>query len=255
MIDYHLHVIAHGDRPMTVENILEYLEVAKSRGLRQMGITEHDRYLDEIDLAAFQEAREMYQDVELRLGIEIDFVPGQEERMDRDSNALPYDYVIGSVHRVTGEEIDHPEHREIYEKMETYELYEAYYKNVREAALSGRFEVLGHPDLIKIFRTFPDRDITPMLEETADAIAESGVVVDVNAAGLRKPVGEVYPSRQFLEMFHRRNVPIVLSSDAHASDQVAMGYEKSMKLVHDVGYREVVTFKDRERGTLPLLPE
>ena len=39
MIDYHLHVIAHGDRPMTVDNILAYLEVAKSRGLRQMGIT------------------------------------------------------------------------------------------------------------------------------------------------------------------------------------------------------------------------
>ncbi len=254
MIDYHLHVIAHGDRPMTVENIIEYLEVAKSRGLKQMGITEHDRYLDDIDLAAFQEARETYQDVELRLGIEIDFVPGAEERIDRDGSALPYDYVIGSVHRVTGEEIDHPDHREIYEKMEAYELYEAYYKNVREAALSGRFEILGHPDLIKIFRTFPDRDITPMLEETADAIAESGVVVDVNAAGLRKPIGEVYPSRQFLEMLHRRGVSIVLSSDAHAADQVAMGYEKSMKLVHDVGYREVATFKDRERGTLPLSP-
>jgi histidinol-phosphatase (PHP family) len=255
VIDYHLHVIAHGDRPMTVDNILAYLEVAKSRGLRQMGITEHDRYLDYIDLAAFQEAREKYQDVELRLGIEIDFVPDAEERMDRDSSALPYDYVIGSVHRVDNEEVDHPQYQEIYEKWETYDLYEAYYKNVRAAALSGRFEVLGHPDLIKIFRHFPDRDITPMLEETADAVAESGIVVDVNAAGLRKPIGEIYPSRDLLEMFHRRGVPIILSSDAHAPDQVAAGYEKSVKLVHDVGYREVVTFKDRERGTLPLRPE
>ena len=255
MIDYHLHVIAHGDRPMTVENILEYCEVAKSRGLRQMGITEHDRYLDKIDLAAFQEAQEKYQDVGLRLGIEIDFVPGAEERMDHDGNAFPYDYVIGSVHRVQGEEVDHPQHQEIYEKLETYELYERYYANVREAALSGRFEVLGHPDLIKIFRHFPDEDITPMLEETADAVAESGIVVDVNAAGLRKPVGEVYPSRRLLEMLHRRGVPIVLSSDAHAPGQVAMGYEKSLRLVYDVGYREVVTFKDRERGTLPLRPE
>ncbi len=255
MIDYHLHVIAHGDRPMTVENILEYCEVAKSRGLRQMGITEHDRYLDKIDLAAFQEAREKYKDVGLRLGIEIDFVPGAEERMDHDGNAFPYDYVIGSVHRVQGEEVDHPQHQEIYEKLETYELYERYYANVREAALSGRFEVLGHPDLIKIFRHFPDEDITPMLEETADAVAESGIVVDVNAAGLRKPVGEVYPSRRLLEMLHRRGVPIVLSSDAHAPGEVAMGYEKSLRLVYDVGYREVVTFKDRERGTLPLRPE
>ena len=251
MIDYHLHVVAHGDRPMTVENILAYCEVARERGIHQMGITEHDRYLDDIDVAAFQEAREKT-DVELRLGIEIDFVPGKEERMDLDSSALPYDYVIGSVHRVEGEEVDRATEQTVYERWDTYDLYDAYYANVREAALSGRFEVLGHPDLIKIFRRFPDRDITGMLEETADAVAASGIVVDVNAAGLRKPVGDIYPSRKLLEMFHRRGVPIVLSSDAHAPDQVGMGYEKSLPIVRDVGYREVVTFSNRERGTLPL---
>jgi len=237
---------------MTVENILAYCEVAKSRGICQMGITEHDRYLDDIDLAAFQEARENYRDVELRLGIEVDFVPGREEQMDLFATALPYDYVIGSIHRVGGEEVDRADNQEVYEKWETYDLYEAYFKNVREAALSGRFEVLGHPDLIKIFRHFPDRDITPILEDTADAVAESGIVVDVNAAGLRKPIGDVYPSRRLLEMFHRRGIPIILSSDAHAPHQVALGYDKSLKLVYDVGYREVITFKDRERGTLVL---
>ena len=252
MIDYHLHVIAHDARPMTVENILSYCEVARSRGVRQMGITEHDRYLDKIDVAAFQEAREASPDVLLRLGIEIDFVPGQEERMDADCTALPYDYVIGSVHRVDGDEVDRATDQSVYERYETYELYAAYYRNVREAALSGRFEVIGHPDLIKIFRRYPDRDITPLLEETADAVAESGVVVDVNAAGLRKPVGEIYPSRKFLEMFHRRGVPIILSSDAHAPDEVAAGYDRSLKLVHDVGYREVTTFENHERGSLPL---
>jgi histidinol-phosphatase (PHP family) len=252
LIDYHLHVVAHGDRPMTVENILAYCEVAKARGIRQMGITEHDRYLEEIDLASFQEARELSRDVELRLGIEIDFVPGKEEEMDRFATELPYDYVIGSVHRVAGEEVDHPDHKEIYEKWDTYDLYEAYYENVRKAALSGRFDVLGHPDLIKIFRRFPDRDITEMLEETADAVAESGIVVDVNAAGLRKPIGEIYPSRIFLEMFHRRGVPIILSSDAHAPEEVASGYDRSLRLVRSAGYSEVVTFKDRERGTLAL---
>jgi histidinol-phosphatase (PHP family) len=252
LIDYHLHVVAHGDRPMTVENILAYCEVARERAILQMGITEHDRYLDEIDLAAFQEARELSQDVELRLGIEIDFVPGKEERMERFATELPYDYIIGSVHRVGGEEVDHPGHREIYEKWDTYDLYEAYYANVREAALSGRFDVLGHPDLIKIFRQFPDRDITEMLEETADAVAASGIVVDVNTAGLRKPVGEIYPSRKLLEMFHRRGVPIILSSDAHAPSEVGMGYDRSLELVRDVGYREVVTFSGRERGTLAL---
>lgn len=237
---------------MTAENILAYCEVAERRGIRQMGITEHDRYLDEIDLAAFQEARELSQNVELRLGIEIDFVPGEGERMDRFATALPYDYIIGSVHRVDGEEVDRQTDMRIYEKYETYDLYDAYYANVREAALSGRFDVLGHPDLIKIFRRFPEGDITGMLEQTADAVAESGVVVDVNSAGLRKPVGEIYPSRELLEMFYRRGVSIILSSDAHAPEEVGMGYAKSLPLVRGVGYREVVTFKDRERGALSL---
>src|SRR5215208_3195864 len=231
---------------MTVENILKYCEVARARGVSQMGITEHDRYLEEIDLAAFQEAREHSHDVELRLGIEIDYVPGAEERMENDATALPYDYVIGSVHRVDNEEVDRATDQR------TYDLYAAYYANVRKAALSGRFEILGHPDLIKIFRHFPVRDITPILEETADAVAESGVVVDVNSAGLRKPIGEVYPAREFLLMFHKRGVPIVLSSDAHAPDQVAMGYDTSLALVREVGYREVTTFRNHDRGTLPL---
>lgn len=252
MIDYHLHVVAHADRPMTVENILQYCEVAKSRGISELGITEHDRFLDDIDLEAFREAKNRSRDVALRLGIEVDFVPGKEAEMDRFATALPYDYVIGSVHRVGGEEVDNASVKDVYEKWDTYELYEAYYENVREAALSGRFEVIGHPDLIKIFRTYPDRDIVPMLEETADAIAESGVVVDVNSAGLRKPVGEIYPERTFLEMFYRRGVPIILSSDAHAADEVGAGYEKSVKLVKDVGYTEVATFDARQRGAMAL---
>jgi histidinol-phosphatase (PHP family) len=252
LIDYHLHVVAHADRPMTVENILEYCRVARRRGISQLGITEHDRYLEEIDLAAYEEARELSREVELRLGIEVDYVPGNEERMEFYATELPYDYVIGSVHRVEGREIDRAADQSIYEDYETYELYEAYYENVRRAALSGMFDVLGHPDLVKIFRRYPERDITPILEETADAVAESGIVVDVNSAGLRKPVGEVYPSRKFLEMFHRRGVPIILSSDAHAAHEVGAGYEVSVPMVREVGYTEVVTFQDRERGSLKI---
>ena len=172
--------------------------------------------------------------------------------MEADATALPYDYVIGSVHRVDGDEIDRASDQSVYDRFDTFDLYAAYYANVRQAALSGRFEVIGHPDLIKIFERYPERDITPLLEETADAVAESGAAVDVNAAGLRKPVGEIYPSKRFLEMFHRRGVPIILSSDAHAPEEVAAGYEESLKLVHDVGYREVVTFENHERGSLPL---
>ena len=125
MIDYHLHVVAHDDRPMTVENILAYCEVARARGVLQMGITEHDRYLDKIDISAFGEAREK-SDVGLRLGIEIDFVPGKEERLDHDSTALPYAYVLGIVHRVGAAEVDRATDPRFYDRYEPYDLYQAY---------------------------------------------------------------------------------------------------------------------------------
>ena len=80
--------------------------------------------------------------------------------------------------------------------------------------------------------------------------------MDVNAAGLRKPVGEIYPSADFLEMFHRRGVPIILSSDAHAPERGRRwATTRASKLVHDVGYREVATFREPRTRYPPAVTE
>ena len=231
---------------------MKYCEVAKARGVSQMGITEHDRYLELIDLAAFQEARELSHDVELRLGIEIDSVPGAEERMDNDATALPYDYIIGSVHGVDSEEVDRATDQRIYDRYETYDLYAAYYANVRKAALSGRFEILGHPDLHERYsatsltgtsRRSWRRPLTP-----SPSPASSSMSTPPDSGSHGRGLSRQEISRNVSQ--ERRPDRPLLGCPRPGSGRNGLRYEPRAR--RDVGYREVATFRNHERGTLPL---
>jgi histidinol-phosphatase (PHP family) len=74
----------------------------------------------------------------------------------------------------------------------------------------------------------------------------------VSTAGLRKPAGEIYPSRAFLEMVLDAGLPLVLSSDAHVPDQLGHRYEEAVALLRDLGVREICVFEGRERRLEPL---
>ena len=73
------------------------------------------------------------------------------------------------------------------------------------------------------------------------------MVVEVSTAGLRKPVGEIYPARAFLEMVLDAGCPIALSSDAHTPNQLGFGYERALELLDELGVRELTVFERRER--------
>ncbi len=73
------------------------------------------------------------------------------------------------------------------------------------------------------------------------------MVLEINSAGLRKPIGELYPSRVLLEEAFTLDIPITFGSDAHSVDQVGFGYEEAVTMAKTVGYKKAVTFKKRER--------
>ena len=93
----------------------------------------------------------------------------------------------------------------------------------------------------------PKTDVRVLAKDVLKAIKDSNMVLELNAAGLRKPIGEIYPSRQLLEVAYDLNIPITFSSDAHAVDQVGFGYEQTTQLAKEIGYTKAVTFKARER--------
>ena len=117
------------------------------------------------------------------------------------------------------------------------------------------FDILAHPDIVKYWggaRPRPDRDPRYFYEIAMEGIAESGIAVEVSTAGLRKPVGEIYPSRAFLEMVVDAGNPIALSSDAHTPEQLGYGYDRALELLDSLGVREVAVFERRARRLEPL---
>ena len=94
----------------------------------------------------------------------------------------------------------------------------------------------------------PERDLRRYYEPAVEAFAEAGVAVEVSTAGLRKPVGEIYPARPFLEMCLDAGLPLALSSDAHVPAHVGSGYEQALELLDELGVRELAVFEGRRGG-------
>jgi histidinol-phosphatase (PHP family) len=136
-------------------------------------------------------------------------------------------------------------------------VWRRYFEGIGEAAMSGLFDVLAHPDLVKHWgreRPWPERDPRYYYEVAMEGIAESGVAVELSTAGLRKPVGEIYPARALLEMVVDAGNPIALSSDAHAPEHLGFGYDQALELLDSLGVGELCVFERRVRRLEPIGP-
>jgi histidinol-phosphatase (PHP family) len=81
-----------------------------------------------------------------------------------------------------------------------------------------------------------------------------GIAVEISPAGLRKPVGELYPSRGFAEMCVEAGACFALSSDAHLPEQVGFGYDRARRFMEELGVDEIAVFEGRGRRLEPIGP-
>jgi histidinol-phosphatase (PHP family) len=192
---------------------------------------------------------------ELRLGIECDFVPGAEARTAELLAARDFDYVIGSVHFVGDAAVDHPGWDIWAGRDDPDEVWRRYFESLAACARAGLFDVLAHPDLVKVWGSahpLPERDPRHFYEPAVEAIAESGIAVEVSTAGLRKPVAELYPARAFAEMCVEAGAVFALSSDAHRPAEVGSGYDRAVPWLVELGVTEICVFERRRRRLEPL---
>ncbi len=272
LTDYHLHLRPDedgttADRYFTAENVDRYREAAAAAGIAELGVSEHiHRFTQSLELWDHPFWREQAQDdidaychfvrgTDLRLGIEMDFVPGAEDRTANLLEARDFDYVVGSVHFLGDDAVDH-EGFDIWEDTgDPDRVWSRYFESLAAAARSGLFDILAHPDLVKVWgrgRPVPDRDPRSYYEPAVEAIAESGVAVEVSTAGLRKPVGELYPSPAFAEMCVEAGAAFALSSDAHLPEHVGYGYDRALEFLDGLGVGEICVFEHRRRRLEPL---
>jgi histidinol-phosphatase (PHP family) len=271
LTDYHVHLRPDdpgttAERYLTAANAERYRAAAEERGIAELGVSEHiDRFRQALEIWQHPHWRGravedvdhycawVREETDLRLGIEADFVAGREDRIARFLEGRPWDYVVGSVHFLRDEAVDMPGEWDVWGRGESPErVWKRYFETLAEAARSGLYDVMAHPDLVKVWggeRPAPAGDLRRYYEPAVEAFHEVGVAVEVSTAGLRKPVGEMYPSRAFLEMVADAGLPVALSSDAHVPEHLGYGYDRALELLADVGIGEICVFENRTRRT------
>jgi histidinol-phosphatase (PHP family) len=267
LVDYHVHTARCGHATGAMER---YVEHAIAAGVTELGFSDHlfmywlpaDRRDPELGMAEWeldfyiddvQRCRSQYAaDITIRLSAEADFIPGHERELEAILRGYDWDYVIGSVHFIDDWGFDDARYVDRYLYWDMDALYARYFELVGASAETGLFDTMGHIDLVKKFGHRPTSRQSPAYARLAARFARAGVCVEVNTAGLRKRVGEMYPHPDLLEACHAAGVPVTLGSDAHAPTEVAADLASASQLMRHAGYDSYVRYERRKRTPLFL---
>jgi len=262
IVDYHMHLRAPDESlDHSVEAVERFVEAAAERGVDEIGFTEHVYYFEEtrslwsvpyhvercrypIERYVSSVVAAKGQGLPVKLGLEVDYVPGREEETRDLLAPYPWDYLIGSIHFVDGHGIDGEP--SLVASVGVEEAWRRYYETLAGAAQSGLFDTLGHPDLVKMYG-----------EEIAwdwGAVADSldGVCLEVSSAGLHKRHGKLYPNADLLTETNERGVPITLACDAHVPENVGRDLDRAIEHARAAGYETVTVFEGRAARQEPL---
>lgn len=261
--DYHMHtpLCRHAEGEP-----VEYARRAVELGLSEIGFSDHAplarddfddwrmsssqlrEYVDKV-----QRARREFPQLTIRLALEVDYLPGQEEWIQTLAAQQPWDYLIGSVHYVTDDwAIDNPHQISKWQDQEVFQVWSAYFDRLTQAAATGLFNIIGHADLPKKFGHRPEQDCAPLYRQLLSAAKQQGCAIELNTAGLRKDCREIYPARELLAAAFTAGVPITFGSDAHRPEEVGMDFAAAVQLARSVGYRETLQFAGRKAEPIPL---
>jgi histidinol-phosphatase (PHP family) len=258
VVDLHNHTYLCNHAEGTVE---QYIEAAIQKGIKYFGFSDHAPMNFDPKYRMSFEDMEHYQSminnakikysaqIEILLGYEVDYL---KNRVDQRVLNADVDYLIGSVHFIDEWGFDNPEFIGRYEHEDIDVIWQKYFDAIEEMAKFGTFDIVGHLDLIKVFKFLPKKDIREIARNALEAIKAANMVMEINMAGYRKPINESYPSKELLEMAYSLGIDITFSSDAHAPEQVGLFDENIIKLAKEVGYTQCAYFKKREKILIPF---
>ncbi|RNC29526.1 MAG: Histidinol-phosphatase [Candidatus Dichloromethanomonas elyunquensis] len=252
MIDLHVHLIGHRDRKVNEENVRSFLGRAQEKQLCQIGFSDHDIYWEDLNFNLIREVASEYPELQVRIGMEIDYREEEKDLISKRINAYPFDYLIGSVHQLGGWLFDFPEEEAAHRMRDSDELYRQYFSAVEKAASSGLFDIIGHFDLIKIFKIRPRTDVRKLAERALEAVKDHHLVLEINTNGRYKPVQEFYPELKLIELIHQMEIPFTLGSDAHESHVVGRDLAEVCELLRTVGIKNIQGFQMRERQSFSI---
>lgn len=264
IVDYHMHLRdERGGIDHTADAAEKFVARAAERGVDEIGFTEHVYYFEQtkdfwpwpyyrerchFDLETYVGALVRAKDrgLPVKIGLEVDWAGERAGELAAVLEPYPWDFLLGSVHMVGDHAIDTERGAGIWAQASEEEVWRRYVEMLSAAARSGHFDVLSHPDLAKIFGV---RGSDELYEELAAAVDDADVALEISTAGLRKPVGELYPDARLLRL---SSAPVTLASDAHEPELVGEGFAGAVAFAHANGRDTVSVFDGRVRRQEPL---
>lgn len=264
LADLHTHNLLCKHADGTLE---EYVQQGIAAGLDVIGLSDHTPMPDNWDSSvrmtedqfwneyapAVQALQDKYKDtIDVKFGLEGDFMPGTEAWVKAFNAKSAFDYVIGSVHYIDDWGFDNPTFVAKYEVNDINEIYAQYYERIKGSARCGLFDIVGHCDLVKKFGHRPTKAMEEILRETFAVVKQSGMAVEINTSGLRKPVKEMYPSESVLAILAEYTIPLTLGSDAHTPGDVGRDFDLAKQLIERYGGGRISVFSKRQRSEVKL---
>lgn len=240
----------------------DYARAAVRRGLKGIIFTCHcplpdnishavrmrpEEYETYVDLVASTRTA-FASDVDVRLGLESDFYPGVEPWLEKLHARVPLHHVLGSVHTQV------PDYRSQYFRGDWFDYQQTYFEHLAQAAETGLFDTLAHPDLVKneAPREWLLSRIEPYIVRSLDRIAKTGVAMELNTSGKNKLLPEMNPGPRILELIRQRGIPVVIGADAHRPERVGDGFTVALEQLQSLGFKDVSFFLDRKRQTVAI---
>lgn len=259
--DYHMHTLlclhAWGEP-------VDYAAKAARVGLKEIGFSDHaPRIKDGLDdwrmkqnqleiyVESVRRAQKEYPMLEIKLALEVDYLPDEEEWIRDLANHFSWDYLIGSVHYINKDwAIDDPDQISEWSEQSADAIWVAYIERLTQAVNARLFDIVGHSDLCKKFAFYPQKDLSALWRCFLLAVKENNMAIELNTAGLHKDCQEIYPSPSILTQAKALNIPITFGSDAHRPEEVGRDFSKAVQLAQQVGYEYFTCFSKRQQRSV-----
>ncbi len=261
--NYHSHCTFCDGR----EHMEEFIKYAIAKGITRYGFSSHaplpfethwtmkaDDYKDYESEFLRLKAKYAHQ-IELFLGLEIDYVVGCSNAKSAFFADKKLDYRIGSVHYL--DQLANGDYFSVDGSFKDFrigmdELYagdirlvtERYFELSKEMVLLGGFDIVGHLDKITLHGTrFVDFDIhaqwyVDLMTDYLQLIKQRGLIVEINTKSLLEK-GITFPDKSFYDLVYELQIPITVNSDCHYPSKVIDGYHETYAALKHVGFREL----------------
>lgn len=254
--DFHNHIVR--------SSALQMVQAAQAQGLQVLGLSEHVFQMEEARSplahmplegpirtfgAYIEQVKKAAHDtgLDVRLGMEVDFIPGKNEQIQATLQAYPWDFLIGSIHQIDDVRFENGVYRN---REEGEACWLRYFALLHEVVTSGYFSFVSHPVRMRRKNPYLPPNYSEELDRLAAEATRCNVALELNGYDVLR-----YPElvTQLALACARKQTPVSVGSDAHIPKEVAQARKQTEEIMHNAGITQVRVWRQRVAGVYSIV--